>query len=75
LPDYTTECKPKSEVQQSVTQTKIPSIVTSKHDSSDEETIYLRELEKTPLFLDKQYGIRKYGDTLTIANSTVNMEE
>jgi hypothetical protein len=42
--------------------------------SSDDETIDLRELDKTPRFLDKQYGIRKDGDTLMISNSTVNLD-
>jgi hypothetical protein len=38
--------------------------------SSDDETIDLRELHKTKRFLDKQYGIRRDGDTLMIGNSS-----
>jgi hypothetical protein len=45
LPDYTAKRQPKTEVHQSVTQTEIPSMVTPKGDSSDDDkTIDLREL-------------------------------
>jgi hypothetical protein len=51
-------------------------MVTPKRDSSDDnETIHLRQLEKTPRFLDKQYCIRRDGDTLMIGNSTINQDE
>jgi hypothetical protein len=55
LPDYTPERQPKTKVQQSVTPTEIPSIVTPKRDcsSSDDETSDLRELVKTPRFVGK----------------------
>jgi hypothetical protein len=47
FPDYTAERQPKTEVQQSVTQRQIPSMVTPKSDSSsDDETNDLRELGK-----------------------------
>jgi hypothetical protein len=51
-------------------------MVTHKRDSSnDDETIDLRELDKTPRFLHKQYGNRSDGDTLMIGNSTGNLDE
>jgi hypothetical protein len=76
LPHYTPEHQPKIELDPSATQTEIPSMVTPKRysSSSDDVTIDLQHLDKTPLFLDKQYGIRKDGDTLMIGNSTVNLE-
>jgi hypothetical protein len=70
LPDYTAERQTKNAVQESDTPVEIPIAVTPKRASSDAETIDLRELDKTPHFQDKQYGIRK-GDTLMIGNSAV----
>jgi hypothetical protein len=81
LPDYTAERQPKNAnaVQESDTQTEIPSMVTPKRDISsdveDPETIDLREMTKTPRFLDSQYGIRKDGDTFMIGNSTIDLDE
>jgi hypothetical protein len=77
LQDYTGEHRLKPEVYQSVTQTAIPPMGSRKRDSSsdDAETIDLRELDKTPQFQDRQYGIRKDCDTLMIGNSTANLDE
>jgi hypothetical protein len=77
LPDYTSESHPKTQVQQSDTPTEIPPVVTLRRESSDDdaETIDLRELDETPKFQDRQYGIRKDGDTLTIGNSAVDLDE
>jgi hypothetical protein len=35
----------------------------------------LRDSDKTPHFRDRQYGIRKEGDTLMIGNSEVDLDE
>jgi hypothetical protein len=43
-------------------------------DDDDAETIDLPELGTTPRFRDKQYGIRKEGDTLMIGNSIVDLD-
>jgi hypothetical protein len=32
-------------------------------------------LNKTPRFLDKQYGIQRDGDTIMVGNSTVSLDE
>jgi hypothetical protein len=50
-------------------------MVTNKCDSSDDETIDVIEFDETPLFLDKQYGIRTDGDTFMIRNSIVSVDE
>jgi hypothetical protein len=58
LPDYTGEVlKPKYN---NLLHRQIPNMVTLKHDSSnDDEIIDLQELDKTPQFQDRQYGIPK----------------
>jgi hypothetical protein len=55
-----------------------PVAVTPKREGRDDddysETIDLRELGTTPRFRDKQYGIRKEGNTLMIGNSVVDLD-
>jgi hypothetical protein len=78
LPDYASEHQPKTEVQRSVTQTEIPSVVTPKRDSSDDdETTYgdVRDFDKSLRFLDNQYGIRRNSDNLMIGNSIGNVDK
>jgi hypothetical protein len=43
-------------------------------DDDDTETIDVRELGTTPRFRDRQYGIRKEGDTLLIGNSVFDLD-
>jgi hypothetical protein len=61
---------------------EVPVAVTPKRESrnddtddDDAETIDLRELGTTPRFRDKQYSIRKEGNTLTIGNSVVDLDK
>jgi hypothetical protein len=77
LSDYTEERQPKIGVQQSVTPTKIRSVVKPKRYSSDDETTIgdVLEFDKTTRFLDNQYGIRRESDALMIVNSIVNVDE
>jgi hypothetical protein len=78
MPDYASEHQTQTEIQRSVTPAEIPSVVTPKRDSSDDDETNdgnVREFDKTSRFLDNQYGIRREGDTLMIGNSIVNVDE
>jgi hypothetical protein len=83
LPAYTVEHPSKYDVveQESDTPVDVPAAVTPKresrhdHNDDDAETIDLRQLGTTLRFRDKQYGIRKEGNTLMIGNSVVELDK
>jgi hypothetical protein len=80
LPSYTAEHTSKYVVEQeSGTPVEVPVPVTTKRESRDDyddvETIDLQKLGTTLRFRDKQYGIRKEGDTIMIGNSSVDLDK
>jgi hypothetical protein len=79
LPDYTADHPSKYVIEQdSDTPEEIPIAAKPKLESSDDnddaEAINLRELGTTSRFRDRQYGIRKEGDTLMIGNSAIDLD-
>jgi hypothetical protein len=84
LPAYTAAEHPsKYDVleQECDTPVQVPFEVTPKrenrHDNNDDgaKTIDLREFSTTPRFRDKQYGVRKEGNTFMIGNSVVDLDK
>jgi hypothetical protein len=79
LPTYTAEHTSIYDVveQECDTPVEVPVAVSPKRESrdgEDAETIYLRALGTTLGFRDKQYGIRKKGNTLMIGNSAIDLD-